>query len=314
MDRIEIIDSSIIENNEKLSFIDHWKRVLGIEIGWHYDLDIIWILRQIEELGIEKGSTILDAGAGNGLLQFMLASLGFNVLSVDFADRDVPAAASRIFKIEVHDNGASVTNNPYRYFIKHRQDRPSDILNKMLNGLRSPGRTADALSRIIRRRVDPAVIGAALSGARKGYGNIKYIKSDFTDMKEFETGSVDCIVSVSAIEHNGHEDLKKSVGEFMRILKKGSAMIITTSAAKDRDWYFKSCEGWCFSYDTLRELFSMKESFTNFDRYDELFEKIKRSETIRKRVSKLYATNGDNGLPWGIYDPKYQPAGILKIV
>ncbi|HBG47497.1 MAG TPA: hypothetical protein DDW94_11000 [Deltaproteobacteria bacterium] len=310
MDRIEIIEPSLLEDRWRLGLIDRWKRLLGIEVGWHYDLDIIWILRYLEGIGLKRGSLVLDAGAGNGLLQFILASLGYNVLSVDFAEREAPLAASRIFRIERRDGARSTTDNPYAGFIRHRRAGGMSA-GRALKGLSSPGRALGAVSKAVWSRVDPALLREVFSRKRRSYGSLTYVKSDFTDMREFEDASIDCIVSVSAIEHNRVSDMKKSVDEFTRILKPGSAMLVTTSAAR-QDWYFKACEGWCLSYRTLSEVFSIGCCLSNFERYDEIFESIRGSQVLRRRVSRLYSTNGDNGLPWGVYDPKYQPVGVLK--
>ncbi|MBZ0220843.1 MAG: methyltransferase domain-containing protein [Candidatus Methylomirabilis sp.] len=308
--RIELLDTSLIENREKLALIDRWKKVLDLEIGWHYDLDIIWALREVERLGLKKGALVMDAGAGNGLLQFLLAVSGYNVLSVDFAGRKAPPAAKRIFEMEEEEHDIGATGNPYRHFIKH--NRGGIDARKVARWLRSPFKAAGAASRKALRLVDPDLISEALSSRKRSYGRVRYVKGDFTDLKNIESGSVDCIVSISALEHNGFEAIRKSVTEFTRVLKKGSAMAITISAARDADWYFKPCEGWCLSAGTIRDLFGMGDCPSNFERYDELFTKLKRSREIEARISRHYKMSGENGLPWGVYDPKYQPVGVFK--
>lgn len=313
-DRIELLDASLVEDREKLGLIDRWKKVLDLEIGWHYDLDIIWALKEVEKLGLERGALVMDAGAGNGLLQFLLAASGYNVLSVDFAEREAPSAAKRIFEMQEFEHAPPspmwAADNPYRNFIKH--NRSGVDARKAARWLRSPLKAASAASRKALRLVNPGLLKEAFSSQKRSYGSIRYVKGDFTDLKGIESGSVDCIVSVSALEHNGFDAIRKSVGEFTRVLKKGSAMAITISAARDADWYFNPCEGWCLSAGTIRDLFGMGDCPANFERYDELFEKLKRSGKVKARISRHYKFSGENGLPWGVYDPKYHPVGVFK--
>lgn len=308
--RIELLDIALLEDREKLCLIDRWKKVLDLEIGWHYDLDIIWALREVERLGLKKGALVMDAGAGNGLLQFLLAASGYDVLSVDFAERKAPSAAKRIFELveEEHDTGTD--DNPYRNFIKH--NRAGFGARKAARWLRSPVKAAGAASRKALRFIDPDLINEVLSSRKRSYGKVRYVKGDFKDLLKIESNSVDCLVSISALEHNGFDSIRQSVGEFTRVLKRGSAMAITISAARDADWYFKPCEGWCLSARTIRDLFGMGDCPSNFGRYDELFAKLKGAREIEARISRHYRMSGENGLPWGVYDPKYQPVGVFK--
>jgi hypothetical protein len=246
-------------------------------------------------------------------LQFLLAASGYNVLSVDFAERKAPLAARWIFEVREEECAApspAGPANPYRNFIKH--NRGGLDARKAARWLGAPLKTARAASRKALRLIDPDLLGEAFSSRKRSYGKVRYIKGDFTDLKKIESGSVDCIVSVSALEHNSFEDIRKSVGEFTRVLKKGAPMAITLSAARGSDWYFKPCEGWCLGDRTIRELFGMGDCPSNFERYDELFTKLRRSGEIKGRISRHYKVSGENGLPWGVYDPKYQPVGVFK--
>lgn len=42
---------------------------LGQPQGWHYVLDLIWLLRRLK---FAPAATVLDAGAGWGITQFLL--------------------------------------------------------------------------------------------------------------------------------------------------------------------------------------------------------------------------------------------------
>lgn len=53
---------------------------LGIQLGWHYDLDLAWVA---SEPGNPSGMRVLDAGAGTGVLQWWLAERWAHIMSVD---------------------------------------------------------------------------------------------------------------------------------------------------------------------------------------------------------------------------------------
>ena len=79
--QLEILSPSLIERfPATVKEVDKICHRLGIEIGWHYILDITWILQQLD---CPPEATILDVGAGAGALQFVLAEWGYNIISVD---------------------------------------------------------------------------------------------------------------------------------------------------------------------------------------------------------------------------------------
>ena len=82
MDKIQLLDTNLLKKEELFKEITYWKDLLGIKIGWSYMLDFIWQLDRFNSLNLPKGSLILDAGAGNGLLQYILSARGYNVISV----------------------------------------------------------------------------------------------------------------------------------------------------------------------------------------------------------------------------------------
>ena len=114
-DRSESLQPSLMEQYPKtVGEVDRLCHRLGIELGWHYILDITWIL---QNLHCPPGSTIIDAGAGYGALQYVLAARGYNVKSVDFRPRFVPLTAAMIFDVQrVHKGDFS------HDYIEHLQD------------------------------------------------------------------------------------------------------------------------------------------------------------------------------------------------
>lgn len=53
---IELLDIDLMNDQAKLNEIDHWKKVLNWPNGWHYDLDLIWALKKIENLKLPPQS------------------------------------------------------------------------------------------------------------------------------------------------------------------------------------------------------------------------------------------------------------------
>ena len=85
-DRIEILNVDLLEHQADLvrTFRDK-AHILGIQLGWHYVLDLSWVASR---LGEPRGKRILDAGAGAGVLQWWLADQGAEIVSVDRANRE----------------------------------------------------------------------------------------------------------------------------------------------------------------------------------------------------------------------------------
>ena len=73
----------------------------------------------------------------------------------------------------------------------------------------------------------------------KSFGNITFLRGTFNDIPLPEN-HVDCLVSISAFEHNTYEDMDSSVQEFSRILKKNAPMLITTSATNKKKTGFRT--------------------------------------------------------------------------
>lgn len=52
---------------------------------------------------------------------------------------------------------------------------------------------------------------------------------------------------------------------------------------------------------------------SNYDRYDELFEALRGCSELRDNLPDFYFKSGNNGIPWGVWDPRYQPVGVVKV-
>ena len=133
---IEFLTPDLLNDLEKLSEIDYWLSVMNRPQGWHYDMDIIWLLNELDNAGIKQGATILDAGAGMGITQFILASRGYNILSLDFSPRSKPPLAKGIFDIKIFDQKKLDYQHDYIGFVDYdnnKEVRRENFINNLFS-------------------------------------------------------------------------------------------------------------------------------------------------------------------------------------
>jgi len=301
---MEILSPSILKKyNEEIEEVDLMCKRLASEVGWHYILDLVWILKEID---LEPGATILDAGAGNGILQFILSERGYNVISVDFSSRRIPLLAPLAFPIK--DIGGQ----------KYRHEYISHLKNQGLNITELQDLKVNFLKLFYKlKKIGVMALGfpffslSYFAGLRKP-GIISYFCLDMSKMEPLANSSVDAVVSLSAIEHMEPATIGNAVQEFKRVLKPKGKIIITTSAAEEKDWFHKPSKGWCFGEESIKKLFDFdSETLSNWNLYRELMKQFSESEELKKRIPFCYKLSGENGMPWGIWDPKYLPVGIV---
>lgn len=295
MDRIEILSVDLLESRRQL--VEQFRRLadeLTVGLGWHYLLDFAWAASQLQ---VKPGVRVLDAGAAYGTMQWWLANRGASVISVDRVSRaDLPQKFRnhyRIVGLRPQDVSARSRWQGVRSFLPPRSPR--------------------------RWRNYPAKLSAALNAlvpqfSEKEPGTVFIYNQDVRNMPDIASNGVDAVVSISALEHNHSRELRDCVSELMRVLKPGGQLVVTLAAARDEDWFHEPSKGWCYTEASLREIFDLPgDCPSNFDRYDELFEAIRNSGELQENLADFYFKSGDSGMPWGIWDPKYQPVGVLRV-
>ena len=318
-DKIELLGTELLKDKNKLKIIDHWLGIMNWPNGWHYDLDIVWALRYIEQLNLPKGATIIDAGAGLGITQFILASYGYNVISLDFADRQVPRFTKNIFIVEKASHDLKGYTHEYMEFMNYGQkqvvnEKKKRGFNSFLKKMISPKRFG--LNIYIAKNLFKKILNLRyifeLMRDHSGFGKITFLRGTFNNIP-LSDNTADALISISAFEHNTYEDMPSSIGEFMRVVKNGAPAFITTSASEKQDWYFKPPKAWNFSRNTLSSWFDISEESVTFN-YREVFENVIHSKILEKRIPLSYKLNADNGLPYGrLSDAQYLPVGIIKV-
>ncbi len=255
---------------------------LRLDFGWHYLLDLTWI---ISRLGAVQGQRIMDAGAGTGILQWYLAGQGAAVLSIDRGSRaDLPLRFRR------------------RYRVRGLRGAPTPDLNPWSATFQAGKFTTQARELAANLLSSPAA------------GEVVIYNQDLADLVDLSDNSVDAVVAVSALEHNPPENLPSVVQELTRVLKPGGVLLATLGAAREQDWYHTPSAGWNYTAGSLRKIFDLPaDTPDNYARYDELFQALKDCAELRERLARFYFKSGDNGMPWGKWDPQYQPVGVCKV-
>ncbi|MFC1559271.1 methyltransferase domain-containing protein [Gemmatimonadota bacterium] len=295
LDRLEIPSVALLDEERPL--VDQFRAIahrMHIEIGWHYLLDFSWSARQVS---LTPGMRVIDAGAGWGVMQLWLAEQNIDVISVDRSSRsDLPNLLRQRYR--VHGLRDEDLAPPARPGLR-------DLLPPL-----SPGRWHRYPSKLA---VSIRALRPGRTGAVPGGGMIQIYNQDLASLPDIPDGSIDAIFSISALEHNSPEGLRGVVTELMRVLKPGGLLTATLGASRDEDWFHEPSQGWCYSEKTLRDIFDLApDSPSNYDRYDELFEDLRGCDELRRALSPVYSRSADNGMPWGVWDPTYQPIGVVK--
>jgi SAM-dependent methyltransferase len=291
-DKIEILSTDLLNRHRDLVNA-FWgvSRSNRVEPGWHYMLDLTWISKN---LGPVSGKRIMDAGAGMGLMQWYLIEQGAaEVISADRGSRSgLPLTMRSRYKVH---GLRSADLDPAWTVFKGNVARASGA-GKAVYALRG-------------------LAGLALTALPKRFsGKVIIYNQDLTQMPDIADNSLDAIIAVSSLEHNSPEGLEKVVSELMRKLKPEGKLLATLCAGKEKDWFHQASQGWCYTDTTLRRLFGLSsDAPSNYDQYDELLESLRNCAELREKLARMYFQSGDNGMPWGKWDPQYQPVGVCKV-
>lgn len=273
---IEILSVDLLPENRPL--VDEFNTLskqYRIGLGWHYLLDLCWTAKQIS---LTPGMTVLDAGAGRGIIQWWLAARGIDVISVD----------------------------------RQRRDRfPKSLLKRFeILGLRSSDYSPPT---------GRALITYWFSFYKMFFkipktGKVFLYNQDLGNMPDIQSSSVDAVISVSALEHNPPEALAQTIAELLRVLKPGGKILATLAAAKVEDWFHVPSKGWCYSEKSLRKYFSDHSHCpSNYASFDDLMNALRNCSELQNNLADFYFRSGDNGMPWGQWDPKYLPVGVILV-
>ena len=305
----QLLGPELLKDTGKLKEIDHWLNVMDRPQGWHYDLDIIWLLQELEKAGIKKGDTVMDAGAGLGVTQFILAALGYNVISLDFSQRVLPVLAEGIFDIHAAEKDTLNYKHDYMGFVDYgtgvvASAQKPGFFSKVINAFfkKGPGNIVSILKNNARKQNNKQCHAEELTADHSKFGTIKFVRAAFHDIPLADM-SVDALVSVSAIEHADKKLMKENIAEMKRVVKTGGPLLITTSAAaSSEDSFHEKTKGLCFSENSLIQMSSattpQEFNYTKIEqalletkewvsRIDAYYAEDPASEFYKKKMKKL---------------------------
>ena len=142
---------------------------------------------------------------------------------------------------------------------------------------------------------------------------IVFYQCDLTNMPELADDSIDAVVSVSALEHNEPAKLRALLTEMARVARPGAPLLHTVSATRDGAAFHQASASWLLDESGLSEAYGLRLPESNFDRYDELSSALENSRYLSRWLDLGYFRTGNNGMPWGVWDPGYMPVGIRKL-
>lgn len=287
---IQLLSTALLQSRaDDVREFERLSHEVNKELGWHYLLDLSWAAGL---LGPLMPGRVLDAGAGVGLMQWWMAERGATVISVDKErHRGLTPEMWERFRVkglrlgdrlDLHWRPYPPSANPLRWLVR------------------------GARAALWRRRI----VGRL---ARPEHGQVVFYNADVARLDDMPDASVDAVVSISALEHNAPERLPQCLAELVRVLKPGAPLVATISAARDADWYHEPSSGWCYTEQRIRELFGLADCPSNFEEYGRLFEELRGCDYLRRNLGELYFRSGNNGMPWGVWDPKYMPVGVVKV-
>ena len=270
MGRLHFFDHNLLAT-QVICQIDRYKRITARPNGWHYDLDIAWILHNLKTANIQPGATILDAGAGFGIFQFLLAGLGYHVISLDFSERIMPASFVKLFNISGDGMrfAASEYDHQYMKFIDYgtASPRPSiaTVFRRLIDLVERHDSLEDRLSlgkRALLARLNRLYsmiirLKATELDQKHIEGSIQLIRAPFHESK-IKPASVDAVVSISAIEHSDIDLISDAIAMFSRVKKPEGKILLTTSMATDGKRAFdREVHGFNYATVDLNTLFGL---------------------------------------------------------
>lgn len=305
-EKIELLSVELLDQHSSLiKQLKELAQSMKLEFGWHYLLDITWIIQQ---LGKIKGKKIMDAGAGTGVIQWFLADKGAQVISVDRSSRaalpirfrtryhvqglrnEDLLTSSQVFRSSHSETGKNLASNSIARKIKFQLQIASDYLNWLL------------------------ISNIKWLDNRNQRGKVYIYNQDLDQLENIEDNSLDAVVAVSALEHNSPEKVQNVIQEIMRVLKPGGLLISTLVAAKNEDWWHEPSSGWCYSEASLRQIFQLSHDVpSNYGEYEEMLQSLRNCDELRDNLAKFYFNSDKNGMPWGIWNPQYIPVGVKKV-
>lgn len=298
-DRLELLSEDLIEQHMPLALeVLAASSRLGLPLGWHYVLDLVWLLR---ELDLPPGATVLDAGAGWGLAQFLCADRGYRVVSVDMSARVPRAEFAHLYNFETLGSGAAIEHA----YLDHQRLSLAEAwrvaLNTPLGAL--PGKIGRRLGLATPPKAPPVVANAP---------RVTLYRANLERLDALADASVDAVISVSALEHNPPAALPKVMRELTRVLRPNGQMLITTSACARGEVYHAPSHSHLQDEAGLTQSYALESPRSNFAEFAAIEAALRRPRYLDRWLAWTYDHRPVSGMPGRIWDPAYLPVAIAR--
>jgi len=272
------------------------------QIGWHYITDLVWIYRMIKSW--PKGITILDAGGGTGPTQFLLSELGFNVVNLDLILKTPPVAYCKRYHCRLKRLPSHNSTDYSKFISSQQQTAWKEFYRKtplyyLWQFVKSNPKTYARYCEQWRSE----------NNINEKVGNLHWVIGNLCFMPEIASETFDAVVSLSTVEHIPADLFKAALKEIRRVLKQDARWAITTSGTDQySSWFHEPSQGWCFSTKDIQRHFNAR--LKRDQDLENVLMKYRSCTYLREHLARSYKLSGANGMPWGIWKPKYLPVGI----
>jgi len=306
--RYECIDPEEQVNSENFSFIERFlKKTNRFALGWHYITDLTWIYAQVKHWPREY--KILDAGGGGGPLQFLLTELGFDVTNIDM----VLELPSQRYVDRYEATYTTLPSYCPTDYVVHLKSYKRKLSGRIINNAKTLIRN-NGLYQTVKLSQYNSVHNRWRRSASINeipIGQLNWVQGNLCAIPEIGNASFDAIVSLSAIEHIPEKLLPQALMELRRVLCPDAKWAVTTSCTEQKkSWFHEPSQGMCFSTNDIESLFNSIPVQKQMP--DQVLEKYKNCSYLKENISSFYEKSSNNGMPWGKWQPKYIPVGLVK--
>ncbi|MDB4433329.1 methyltransferase domain-containing protein [bacterium] len=306
--KIEILSEALIDAHSDLAMdVMGISSRLAVPLGWHYLLDLIWILRELEHpepRAQEPPPTVLEVGGGMGLLQFLLADRGYSVISVDMRRRHPDRRFRACYDFRALAEAGEI-DHPYLTHLGEDPAGPSKVkgvkqsLQKWIFG--GAGNAATDRNRSLETRKG--------SPPRP---TIRLYRCDARSMSALEDRSIDATVSLSALEHNEPEAITAIQREVERVTRPGGLCLHTMSGVRRGCEFHAPSHSYLMDDAELARIYGLESYDSNWSDWEPLETEFRRPRRLARWLAHTYFESAHNGMPWGVWHPQYLPVGLRK--
>jgi hypothetical protein len=101
------------------------------------------------------------------------------------------------------------------------------------------------------------------------------------------------------------------LSEISRVLTSGASWAVTTSGTDQAaTWLHEPSQGWCYSEDDLESRFGAVRARDQSP--VQVMEHYRKCGYLKEHLAGFYRRSARNGMPLGVWDPKYIPVGLSR--